>query len=585
MTPRDFQAKIILSAIARGAHAIGDIARNSYGVYPLELLDILKELTQAGEVDYVDDGYYLVKPAGQGSGLVGGGASQRLLLPEPHPLDYDWRFDRATTKTLVDLVMTECYSQGSVLLIGAPSVFIELSRRKNAPYTTLIDGSSELIDYLNRLGLPKSLKAIACDLMSDSLWEPDRQINIVVCDPPWYTEYYAVFLAQASYATSIGAIIAVSLLPINTRPRAIQDRWEIIEIAHKLGLHIQHIESAKVRYQTPGFEAASLYSAGINTNGDWRQGDLVIFRKTDNPTQKTVLDILASARSYTGEDREWAEILLGTYKVKLRGPFDDYDSQPAVISIEKEDTLPTVSRRYAGRKAVDIWFWDNRVFGLKGKASFWAALHTIAGRPIPASLAAIVDQHYDLALKLLKENMSFPSDIPSQSYVPQVSTLETLKSELDVDKILSIEDLKEMCRRFSIVGHLAILTKSYLDKIISRQKTIESRFSKVRIPPFQMIKNGDVLFLKETSGPILAVALVADVQFFGSMEPNDATLIMQQYSAGLALEEPFKQAKQKSKYATLVHISEVLPVNPISVVKSDRRPWIVLNYEARNNLF
>lgn len=354
--------------------------------------------------------------------------------------------------------------------------------------------------------------------------------------------------------------------------------------AYRLGLAIQSIENDRVEYETPEFELVSLRSAGIDTSVNWRRGDLVIFRKIRHLPKEAILKVASSVYSVGSEDLEWSEILLGKHKVKLRGPFDDYLTSPELIPIEKDDILPTVSRRYKGREAVDIWFWDNRVFGLKGKSSFWAALHTLAGRPIPTSLADVSEENHQRALTLLREKLAHIDISSTQATTSQ--KLRQVEYELNAQgDALSVEKLVEICRKLSINGHLAILTRPYLDKIIARKKTIESRFSKIRIPPFKMINNGDVLFLKESSGPILAIALVSKPQFFGPLRPGEAESIIQEHSSGLALDDSFKQTKQESRYVTLVHLGDVLPIKPISLTKTDRRPWIVLNYAEPNSLF
>jgi len=60
---------------------------------------------------------------------------------------------------------------------------------------------------------------------------------------------------------------------------------------------------------------------------------------------------------------------------------------------------------------------------------------------------------------------------------------------------------------------------------------------------------------------------------------------MREYSLDLALEDSFKDIKRESRYVTLVHLGDVLPIQPISLTKTDRRPWIVLNYAEPNRLF
>jgi ASC-1-like (ASCH) protein len=56
--------------------------------------------------------------------------------------------------------------------------------------------------------------------------------------------------------------------------------------------------------------------------------------------------------------------------------------------------------------------------------------------------------------------------------------------------------------------HLVILKKPYLDAILSGKKKVESRFSKSRRNFLNSIKAGDLLFLKQSSGPVCATARV-----------------------------------------------------------------------------
>lgn len=226
-------------------------------------------------------------------------------------------------------------------------------------------------------------------------------MDVVLCDPPWYVEHYAAFLAQAAWVTQIGGRILVSLLPPNTRPGAITDRGEIFNIAHRLGLHILSMESGSIRYETPTFEHASLHSASIDIQKNWRVGDLVTFGKIDHPSRETIKEVLSSATSMMVSTQKWTEVLLGRYKVKLRGPFDDYVDEPELLSIEENDTLPTVSRRYKGRESIDLWLWNNRVFAVRGKAAFLAALYVLAEKIIPDTLQRVPERYLRQALTLL----------------------------------------------------------------------------------------------------------------------------------------------------------------------------------------
>ena len=66
------------------------------------------------------------------------------------------------------------------------------------------------------------------------------------------------------------------------------------------------------------------------------------------------------------------------------------------------------------------------------------------------------------------------------------------------------------------MDHVAILSKKYglLDKIISGEKTIESRWYVNRISPWNKIKKGEIVYFKNSGEPIIAKASVKKVLQF-----------------------------------------------------------------------
>ena len=62
--------------------------------------------------------------------------------------------------------------------------------------------------------------------------------------------------------------------------------------------------------------------------------------------------------------------------------------------------------------------------------------------------------------------------------------------------------------------HIAILRQPFFDLVLSGQKTIESRFSMKKVAPFDKIKVGDDILLKQTGKPVTAKAVAKDVKFF-----------------------------------------------------------------------
>ena len=66
------------------------------------------------------------------------------------------------------------------------------------------------------------------------------------------------------------------------------------------------------------------------------------------------------------------------------------------------------------------------------------------------------------------------------------------------------------------MDHIAILSKKLhlLNKILHREKTIESRWYKTKKKPFNTITEGDSIYFKESSEPITIKATVKRVILF-----------------------------------------------------------------------
>src|SRR5690349_4668447 len=69
-------------------------------------------------------------------------------------------------------------------------------------------------------------------------------------------------------------------------------------------------------------------------------------------------------------------------------------------------------------------------------------------------------------------------------------------------------------------AHLAILREPYLTRVLSGEKTVESRFARVRAAPYGRVAPGDLIWLKRVGGPIAGVARAAEVRLFADLTPQ-----------------------------------------------------------------
>jgi hypothetical protein len=167
-----------------------------------------------------------------------------------------------------------------------------------------------------------------------------------------------------------------------------------------------------------------------------------------------------------------------------------------------------------------------------------------------------------------------------------MNKLPKVISILSEYKELNLNDLNTILGNLDITFHLAIMHQPYLINIINGCKTIESRFSKVKAPPFGKVHKNDIILFKKASGNIIAVSLVKDVKYFSNLSSKKVNEIFFRYKKELTAQDDFIKSKYKSKYATLIFIAETKKlINPIKLRKKDRRAWIVFERDVYGKLF
>lgn len=124
--------------------------------------------------------------------------------------------------------------------------------------------------------------------------------------------------------------------------------------------------------------------------------------------------------------------------------------------------------------------------------------------------------------------------------------------------------------------HLGIFREPYLGFIAAGAKTIESRFSKNRIAPFESAERGDIVLLKGTGKGIAGVCVVDRVWFY-RLQPGTIEEIRDVFGHGICPAEPgFWEDRRNCAYCSLIWISHYVPVPEFAVPKRDRRGWVVL---------
>jgi hypothetical protein len=114
--------------------------------------------------------------------------------------------------------------------------------------------------------------------------------------------------------------------------------------------------------------------------------------------------------------------------------------------------------------------------------------------------------------------------------------------------------------------------------MIAGKKTIETRFSLNRVAPFEEVEQNDVVLLKRSGGPIVGLALVGQTDFYHLLPSTWGHV--KSFSRQICADAEFWRVRRDKRYASLMHITDVTPVEPIAIEKADRRAWVVLDKRA-----
>lgn len=109
-------------------------------------------------------------------------------------------------------------------------------------------------------------------------------------------------------------------------------------------------------------------------------------------------------------------------------------------------------------------------------------------------------------------------------------------------------------------------------KILTGQKKIESRWYKVKYPPWGKIESGDAIYFKDSGEQVKIKAEVDKVIHFSSLNPNKVKEILEKYGDEDGIEKKdipkfFKMFKDKN-YCMLIFLKNTKEIETFEIDKS-----------------
>ncbi len=129
--------------------------------------------------------------------------------------------------------------------------------------------------------------------------------------------------------------------------------------------------------------------------------------------------------------------------------------------------------------------------------------------------------------------------------------------------------------------HLAILSKEsgLLAKILSGEKTIESRWYKYPKTPYQNIFVDDIIYFKESGAPVTAKAQVSRVLFYAGLDQDKINQILTEYGSEIGVPLSYANRLKGKNYCALIFLEGVETIPPFQIDKTgygNMTAWITV---------
>lgn len=140
------------------------------------------------------------------------------------------------------------------------------------------------------------------------------------------------------------------------------------------------------------------------------------------------------------------------------------------------------------------------------------------------------------------------------------------------------------------MDHVAIIKKSWglLPKILSGEKSIESRWYMRRYTPWGKISNGDTIYFKNSGELVIIKATVQGIKKFERLTPKKVRDILYEYGERDGITEKdipkYYELFKNKKYCLLISLTKPEKVHPFAINKKGfgaMAAWLTIPHIAQ----
>lgn len=122
--------------------------------------------------------------------------------------------------------------------------------------------------------------------------------------------------------------------------------------------------------------------------------------------------------------------------------------------------------------------------------------------------------------------------------------------------------------------HIAIMKKTWrlTGKILSGEKTIETRWYKHKVKPWNCIHEGEVIYFKDSGEPVTVKATVSKVEQFANLDNEQIQQLIKKYGykdlGTTEISYEILEYVKNKKYAIIIHLKKPQSVVPFNIDKT-----------------
>lgn len=332
------------------ASGLEELVRRCHGAYPTEVRGVVDAMHQ------VDPTSVALAARRQRSPDVRHLEAADSRLPLPHPLDFEWRFARVGSGSMIEQLLRATVDSDELALLGTPGLAEQFAQRRSGPRrVTLFERRPEAC---NAMAERSQVELVEGDV-GETWRQYVGQFTTAVADPPWYPLLSELFVRVAGQLLKPGGQLYWCAPGLGTRPGLPEERARLIATAAAAGLVLEELHASTVLYECPPFELFALQAAGLPAfDHNWRRGDLLRFRRTRLPTDQHP----APSAALTSGTDDWREVSVGRARVRVNlGAVGTAVGLP-LESLTDGDILDSVSTRDERRREANVWTGTNRIW-------------------------------------------------------------------------------------------------------------------------------------------------------------------------------------------------------------------------------